>query len=63
MAIVTVTIMKAKDEETKDRVVEGITKVMTDHVDPDPEHVRVLIQEIGAGNYAVAGKRLQPLHP
>lgn len=60
MAIVKVTILKGRDQAIKDRLVAGITEVMLREIDPDPSHVRVLIEEIEPGNYAVAGRTLSP---
>ena len=59
MAIVRVTIMTGRDQAIKDRLVAGITEVMQREIDPDPSHIRVLIEEIEPGNYAVGGKTLQ----
>jgi 4-oxalocrotonate tautomerase family enzyme len=58
MAIVRVTILKGRDQTIKDRVVRGITEVMTREIDPDPSHVRVVIDEVEPGNYAVGGTTL-----
>ncbi|SIN65518.1 4-oxalocrotonate tautomerase [Parasphingorhabdus marina DSM 22363] len=60
MAIVKVTMLKGRDQETKQRMVAGITEVMNREIDPDPSHVRVVIEEIEPGNYAVGGKCLDP---
>ena len=60
MAIVKITMLKGRDQAIKDRLVAGITDVMTREIDPDPSHIRVLIDEIEPGNYAVAGKCLKP---
>jgi 4-oxalocrotonate tautomerase len=61
MAIVRVTILKGRDQAIKDRLVRGITEVMTREIDPDPSHIRVVIDEVEAGNYAVGGKTLSSL--
>jgi 4-oxalocrotonate tautomerase family enzyme len=61
MAIVKVTILKGRDQAIKDRLVRGITEVMTREIDPDPSHIRVVIDEVEPGNYAVAGKTLAAL--
>jgi 4-oxalocrotonate tautomerase len=58
MAIVKVTILKGRDQAIKDRLVQGITDVMTREIDPDPSHIRVVIDEVEPGNYAVGGKTL-----
>ncbi|MEM6683858.1 MAG: 2-hydroxymuconate tautomerase family protein [Pseudomonadota bacterium] len=58
MAIVTLTILEGRSLEIKDKVIEGITKVLTEHIDPDPSHIRVMINEISADNYAVGGRRI-----
>jgi len=58
MAIVTVTILEGRSLEVKDKVIEGITNVLLEHIDPDPSHIRVMIDEITKDNYAVGGRRL-----
>mgnify|MGYP000099784658 CR=1 FL=1 len=61
MAIITVQILEGRSQEIKDRVVKGITDVMLKEIDPDPSHIRVVIDEIKPGNYAVGGKTLSHL--
>jgi 4-oxalocrotonate tautomerase family enzyme len=61
MAIVKVTILKGRDQAIKDRLVQGLTDVMTREIDADPSHIRVVIEEVEPGNYAVAGKTLTSL--
>lgn len=58
MAIVTVTMLEGRPQEVKDRVMQGITDVLVREIDPDPRHIRILIDEIKAENYAVAGKHI-----
>lgn len=59
MAIIYVTILKGRSRETKNRIIEGMTDVMIDAIDAKPHQVRVIINEVEGGNYAVGGK---PLH-
>lgn len=60
MAIVKVTMLEGRSQEIKDRLVAGITEVMNREIDPDPSHIRIVIEEVQPGNYAVAGKCLKP---
>ena len=59
MAIVRITIMAGRDQGIKDRLVAGITEVLQREIDPDPSHIRVIIDEVEPGNYAVGGKTLK----
>ena len=59
MAIVRVTIMTGRDQAIKDRLVAGLTEVMQREIDSDPSHIRVVIEEVEPGNYAVGGKTLK----
>ena len=59
MAIINVTILKGRSRETKNRIIGGLTDVMVDVIDAKPHQVRVVINEVEGGNYAVGGK---PLH-
>jgi 4-oxalocrotonate tautomerase len=61
MAIVKVTILKGRDQAIKDRMVQGITEVMMREIDSNPAHIRVVIDEVEPGNYAVGGKTLSSL--
>ena len=56
MAIINVTILKGRSPETKNRIIEGLTAVMVDTIDAKPHQVRVVIDEVDGGNYAVGGK-------
>jgi len=56
MAIVKVTILEGRSKEVKARVIKGITDVLMREIDPDPHHIRVLIDEIKPENYGVAGR-------
>ena len=58
MAVVTVTMLEGRSLDVKDMVFEGITKVLLEHSDSDPSHIRVMIDEISKDNYAVGGRRL-----
>ena len=60
MAIINVTILKGRSPETKSRIIEGLTAVMVDAIHAKPHQVRVVINEVDVGNYAVGGK---PVHP
>ena len=60
MAIINVTILKGRSPETKSRIIKGLTAVMVDTIDAKPHQVRVVINEVDGGNYAVGGK---PVHP
>lgn len=56
MAIVTITIIEGRDRETKNRLIESLTAAVVDTLDAKPQQVRVVINEVGDGDYAVAGK-------
>jgi len=58
MAIVNVLILEGRSQDIKDRVVKGITDVLLKEIDSDPSHIRVVIEEVKPGNYAVGGKTL-----
>lgn len=58
MAIVTVVMLAGRSQDVKERLVAGITEVMNREIDPDPQHIRVVIEEVQPGNYAVAGRTL-----
>ena len=60
MAIINVTILKGRSRETKNRIIEGLTDVMVDAIDAKPHQVRVVINEVEGGNYAVGGRSLHP---
>tara|TARA_B100000497_G_scaffold127002_1_gene167454 strand:+ start:1426 stop:1605 length:180 start_codon:yes stop_codon:yes gene_type:complete len=58
MAVVTVTLLEGRDQEVKERVIKGITEVLTNELDPNPQHIRVILNEVSRGNYGVAGKSI-----
>ena len=56
MAIITITIIEGRETEVKNRLIAGITDVCAKELKAKPEHVRVVINEVAKGHYAVAGK-------
>lgn len=55
MAIVTITIIEGRDRETKNRLMRRLTEAVVDTLDAKPGQVRVVINEVGDGDYAVGG--------
>lgn len=58
MAIVTITIIEGRDAATKAKLVQGLTDVVVDTLNAQPNQVRVVIDEVRDGNYAVGGKQV-----
>ncbi|MEM7300236.1 MAG: 4-oxalocrotonate tautomerase family protein [Pseudomonadota bacterium] len=56
MAIINVTLIKGRDRETKRKIMEGLTQVLIDTIDAKPHQVRVVLNEVEDGDYAVGGK-------
>jgi 4-oxalocrotonate tautomerase len=56
MPIVTVQIASGRDVDIKRRLAEGITRVLVDVLDVDPEWITVLFQELERGNWATGGR-------
>ncbi|MYA89932.1 MAG: 4-oxalocrotonate tautomerase [Boseongicola sp. SB0662_bin_57] len=55
MAIVTVVILEGRDRETKDKLIKRLSDAVIDTLDAEPGQVRVVIQEVPDGDYAVGG--------
>ena len=55
MAIVSITIIEGRDQETKSRLIERMTDVVIETLDAKPGQVRVIINEVQDGAYGVAG--------
>ncbi|MEM9757501.1 MAG: tautomerase family protein [Pseudomonadota bacterium] len=55
MAIVTVTIIEGRDRATKEALMARLTDAVIDTLDAKPGQVRVVIQEVRDGDYAVGG--------
>lgn len=55
MAIVTVTIIEGRDRATKEALMQRLTDAVIDTLDAKPGQVRVVIQEVKDGDYAVGG--------
>jgi 4-oxalocrotonate tautomerase len=58
MAVVTVILLEGRGQEVKERVIKGITDVLTKELDPNPQHIRVILDEVSPGNYGVGGKSI-----
>ncbi len=56
MAIVTVMIHEGRSQEVKDRLLAALTEAVVQSLGIEPRQVRVVIQDVPRGNYAVAGK-------
>ena len=56
MAIVDLTIIEGRSQETKDELIRRLTDVLVTTLDARPEQVRVVIREVRNGAYGVAGK-------
>lgn len=56
MAVVTITIIEGRDRDTKNQLIERLTDAVVETLDAKPQQVRVIINEVGDGDYAVAGK-------
>ncbi len=55
MAIATVIIYEGRSQEVKRQLHEGIAEVMMRVLQQSPEKIRVVIQEVGPGDYSVGG--------
>lgn len=55
MAIVSITIIEGRDRETKNALMARLTEAVVDVLDAKPGQVRVVINEVKDGDYAVAG--------
>lgn len=62
MAIITITIIEGRNRETKRRLSDRLTDAVVEVLDAEPRQVRVVINEVPQGNYAVAGVPVQ-IHP
>lgn len=56
MPIVEITLMEGRTPEKKLKLMEKVTDAVVESVDAPREAVRVLIREIPAEHFAVAGK-------
>tara|TARA_Y100000385_G_scaffold290995_1_gene366534 strand:- start:403 stop:597 length:195 start_codon:yes stop_codon:yes gene_type:complete len=56
MAIVSVTIIEGRDQATKTELMEKLTQTVVDTLDANPGQVRVYLNEVKDGAYAVGGK-------
>lgn len=55
MAIVSITIIEGRDRETKNRLMKRLTEAVVETLDAKPGQVRVVINEVRDGDYAVGG--------
>jgi 4-oxalocrotonate tautomerase len=55
MPILTVKIIEGRDQATKRLLVQRLSQVIMDTLGSPPEKVRVLIEDMPKGNYAIGG--------
>ena len=56
MAIVEVTIIEGRDQATKNALMAKLTDAVVETLNAEPRQVRVVINEVRDGAYAVGGK-------
>lgn len=56
MAIINITIIEGRDRAVKERLIAALTDAAVRALDAKPEQVRVVINEVADGCYAVAGR-------
>lgn len=55
MAVVSITIIEGRDRETKNQLMKQLSDAVVDVLDAKPGQVRVIINEVRDGDYAVGG--------
>ncbi len=55
MAIVSITIIEGRDQETKSLLIKRMTEAVIETLDAKPGQVRVIINEVRDGAYGVGG--------
>lgn len=60
MAIIDVTLLEGRSQAVKDRVMARLTQVLVEELGAKPTQVRVVLREVRAGCYAVAGQPVWP---
>lgn len=56
MAIVSITIIEGRSQDVKSALMQRITDAVVETLDAEPRQVRVVINEVKDGAYAVGGK-------
>lgn len=56
MAIITVTLIEGRDQDTKTALMARLTEAVVDVLSAKPGQVRVVLNEVKDGAYAVAGQ-------
>lgn len=55
MAIISITIIEGRDQETKSLLIKRMTEAVIETLDAKPGQVRVIINEVRDGAYGVGG--------
>ena len=55
MAVISITIIEGRDQETKNRLMAKLTDAVVETLDVKPGQVRVMINEVKDGAYSVGG--------
>ena len=56
MPYVTIKLMEGRDEEDKERLVEKVTEAIVTSLQVNPYNVRIELEELKEGTFAIAGK-------
>ena len=59
MPIVEMKIIEGRDQELKERLIENVTRTVSETLEVSPESVRVLIYEIPSTHWAIGGETVE----
>ncbi|MBP6861634.1 MAG: 4-oxalocrotonate tautomerase family protein [Neisseriaceae bacterium] len=55
MPVVTIDLLKGRDQQTKQAIATEITAVLSQHLGNDPAHIYVVFNEVAPNDWAVGG--------
>ena len=58
MPIVEIKVIEGRDQELKERLIENVTRTVSETLEVTPESVRVLIYDIPSTHWAIGGKTM-----
>jgi 4-oxalocrotonate tautomerase len=61
MPIVRIETWEGKTEEQKERLIREVTKCVSDVLDVDAEHIRVVIYDVPKANWGIRGEQVSKM--
>ena len=61
MPIIYINFLEGRDEDKKRKLVEAVTKAVSESIDTPIENVKIILSEMALADYAIGGKLIKDI--